>query len=238
LNTNFSSGLFNGYVAIPTITGALPVEQAQEQSIPKPPELLSLHMINFTDQVCPHSNEDLNPFITAITALRNNLNIWNELLSVEDRMILARKDPSTLQYLGSLEIEHENLVELSCLFINEMEGFETLFDFLPKVNSIDCETWMVNTHGEKVNVLAPSLTTIIAEKMLLMMYNIPAKYISKGNTVLEVAVGNIQCEIDFNFVPKDEWSRVIVIVLPQIASNNEQTQINGVKVMFFHESYI
>lgn len=228
----------NVYVAKPTITGALPVEQALEPSMPKPPELLSLHMINFTDQVCPHSHEDLNPFIKAITDLRNNVNIWRELLSLEQNMMVLRKHPLTLQFLEAFEKEHLEIVDLSCSIIKEM-NFETLFYFLPNVNSINCKTWMVNTHGEKVNALAPSLTTIIAEKMHLMMYNIPAEYISKGNTVLEVVVGNIQCEIiDFNFVPKDEWSRMIVIVLPQIAANNEQTQINGAKVMFFQESYI
>jgi hypothetical protein len=223
---------------------AVSVEQVQNTSTPL--QKLDYHKISFVNRsVETPTVAEFMSVSDIVVRLQSHPDvnlILKQLLDLDCQLISAKQ---------RLSVDKDHVQQL------EKQKFELLksldakvdpltFDFLdsfPITNKIRCLTWIQDateqpgqleeqdSSEDEQGILGPFANCILAKKMHVMMYNIPAGY-SLQNALLNVDVGDNQCDMRWDGLnlPADRSSKVIVVVLPEI----DATQvINGVKVMHF-----
>ena len=217
----------------------------QEQSTPKPLELLTCHNCYFNSGKA--SKEIILDLVNAPTAMMNQVSnviaqlrihlgsTWRELLDIESCLISARKNSSP-EVVDELEIKEIGLLKASESIIAPMK-----FDFLasfPTPDEIKYYVWFENEIDKKENALAPFSSNIVEGKMYMGMYNVRADFTSKGPMTLKVVMGDMMSTFQFNYAPKEKSSVVTVVVLPQmpqIAADDAKKPI-GAKIMLFKDT--
>jgi tetratricopeptide repeat protein len=233
--------------------GATSAERVQEHA--KPLEPVAYHVISIgsaplSDPIRSEADQVSN----ILDKLRIDLgSMWRDLLDVECQLFSAKENlPSTQPLVTKLKDKQIELLKSLDLKIKPME-----FDFLASVpisNQVRCMTWLEGSStlaplggksilaplgGKSIlaplegsSTLAPFATYIVENKMHVMMYNVRPAF-SLEKIIIKLVLDDCLIDIPLDNSPKYVSSTLIIVILPIIEVDDNETDIVGVKTMLF-----